>query len=841
MKIFKLSQSNDFGGYFGGQVPENAEQYIGSSSVEASQIAGAFNRTNEALQLVNQFSGGTLKNIAFIFNFSKGGAYGVYVPALDKAIKTKALKRILESKGYKVVEEGDMVKAVPTKEEKSPEQIEEEIKKEWGQLSSQGGTAIGVNVAGVLNASSQNASTIMNQLRSSGQEPPAEVQNILQNVLSVYNMAGTIVHEANHTRGGDEGAAESDESAFQSWSQNKKNEQYKKELESAGLGEFFTPILQGSETIHAKSKNWYKTAQFFNSPDTFTGGKPRGSDLEGRFNKGVKTEGMGDWSMLVQRDHHASIEKSLDRRIKWPIDPSISQDNETIESQLRKNTFSDDKPDARLIMEELLLPFHDETASYQTMEEQLENTRPKPLLTPIKNKKTASTNKLVKEATLFGWYNNLSISDGSTIPGMGDRVMAWEDRDECFSQEEEWIEKQPRYNPEYDLKGFYYRWIEPRFKPELWDSMTNDDTANVHPAKRFAGKVDPELVKIINVLGLIQRNISEKTMGATRLIVSEDIYPIVDKFFGGKDGIQTKAFNVGQTNKNEKILAVWIYDHKIPVSTIHKSENYFENKDMSSEVKEISETLLGTKTNQSKAISEIVSKAKEICKEYEIDDLFIIGSYAREKAMGENPDVEELDFRSKTNSMNIKIGNLLAKKLGVKEAKTYENSQTLSFPYKGIKVNFEGDVDVSSFADKDKNLDFSDIIISDLCNRDFTINMLAYNVNEDMVEDFMGVMGDLKNRTIKTFFNPEAVVMSNPMVIMRALKLKLRHGFEIDENLKRAMITNVPRLFSGKYSEGKLLFARESVKEENKEEANRLFEEYGLLRINDLGNLDKGE
>jgi hypothetical protein len=42
--------------------------------------------------------------------------------------------------------------------------------------------------------------------------------------------------------------------------------------------------------------------------------------------------------------------------------------------------------------------------------------------------------------------------------------------------------------------------------------------------------------------------------------------------------------------------------------------------------------------------------------------------------MGENPSVSELDFRSKTGTMNIKIGNLLAKKLGVKEAKTYENS-----------------------------------------------------------------------------------------------------------------------------------------------------------------------
>ena len=69
--------------------------------------------------MVNSFVPDALLNIAFIFNFSKSDAFGVYVPSLDRAIKTKALTQQLKSKGYDIVQEGDMLTAKPTKEEKN--------------------------------------------------------------------------------------------------------------------------------------------------------------------------------------------------------------------------------------------------------------------------------------------------------------------------------------------------------------------------------------------------------------------------------------------------------------------------------------------------------------------------------------------------------------------------------------------------------------------------------------------------------------------------------------------------------------------------------------------------
>lgn len=831
MKIFKLSQSGqDFGGYFQGEVPDYAAGLIGTPSVDASQVQASFGKTEEALNLVNSFTPDALTNVAYVFNFSKGGAYGVYVPALDRAIKTKALQKQLESKGYKIVEEKGGLTAYPTKEDKNPEEIENEIKTSWETLSSQGGTAIGINISGVLNAASQNASSILSDMQSSGKQVPPQVNNILKDILSVYHVAATIVHEASHAKGGDEGKAETDESAFRSWAQGKINDQYKTQLSSNGLDEFYSPLELGSETIHAKSNNWYKMAQYF--PGALFG-KPTGSDLEGRFNKGRSGEGMADWAMVIQHNKDLPIEKKLSREYMFPLSQDIDIEKNIIEEQLRKQNDKDDKPDARLIMEELLSASHNESASYNTLESLLEDTRPKPLMLPIKK----ASFDLIKEATLFGWYNNLSISDGSTIPGLGDRVMAWDDRDEDFAWSDSDIRNQPRYNPEYDIKDFYYRWIEPRFKPQLWDEMVEEDTANVHPAKRFAEKTNGELLKIVNILGLIQRSISEGSTKATRLIASHDIAPFIEKFFAGNDGIETQKYSVGESTNGDIIFSIWIFHNKIPQSAIHHSEHYFQHKDMSADVKEISESILGTKEKLSKSIEEIINSAKEICDEYGINDLYVVGSYVREKIMNEKIDVNEINFIRNSKMGNMKAGKLLAKKLGVKDVRVSKPSMTLTFSYKGIRVDFEGEVDIGELKGylPEQQANLSNQITNYLCNRDFTINMAAYNISSGKIEDPLGIIKDIKSKVIRSYLDPQAIIRENPIIIMRALKLKLKYGFEIEEDLERAIIENAYLLFDGRYSEGRLIFARESVKEEDREGADALFEEFGLSKIKEIG------
>ena len=92
MKIIRLAQE-DFEGYFTGDVNR-----LDTQGLNTSEIQSAFNRANDAVQLAQSYPGGALNNISYIFNYSKGGSFGVYVPKLERAQKTETLKNMLESK-----------------------------------------------------------------------------------------------------------------------------------------------------------------------------------------------------------------------------------------------------------------------------------------------------------------------------------------------------------------------------------------------------------------------------------------------------------------------------------------------------------------------------------------------------------------------------------------------------------------------------------------------------------------------------------------------------------------------------------------------------------------------
>lgn len=830
MQLIRLAQSKqDFEGYFQGQVPDYAAGLIGTPSVDASQVQSAFGNTNAALKMVNAFSADTLTNIAFVFNFSKGGAYGVYVPALDRAIKAQELRHRLEGKGYKIADEQGLMVAYPKKEEKQPEEIDAEIKQEWNSLANQGGTSIGVNVASIMNAADQNSNEIVNKLKSSAQgvEVPPQVITILKNALATYHLAATIVHEADHSRGGDEGSAQAVEGTFRSFAQNQLNEQYKRELDAAGLSDFYAPLELGSQTLNAKSNSWYKVAQFAG------GGKPTGSDIQGRHgNRPNPGEGMADWSMLFQRQFVAPIENKLSREFMSPLAQDISIEHDILEQQLRKQFRKDEKPDARLITEELLSGFHNDAASYTVMEGLLDIDRPHPLMIPIKNKKHAGIKKM---ATLFGWMNNLDLDDGPTIPGLSDRVMAWEDRDEDFANDDNWIANQSRYNPEYDLKGFYYRWIEPRFKPQLWDNATNEDIGNVHPARRFGGKVDAETTRIINILLAIKKGIGEKLTRATRLIVTNDVAPMIEKFFSGNDGIETKKYLIGHEQGGQEIISVWIYAHGVSEKEIHHAEHYLQHKTMDAEVKEVAEELFGTKSRKDMAMAKIIETAKNMAIEYELPyPIYLVGSYAREKAFGfTNPDIGELSFICSSLTFNFKFGQMLAHKLGVTNGKIVK-PLTYVFTYHGLLVTFRGEVSLGEIPELaqsycDEHLE--DGLIRDLCNRDFTINMLAYNLLDNKLENPLKIQEDFSSKTLRTPIDPDIILQHNPIVILRALKLKLQYGLTIDRFLIKAMIENAHLLFDGRYSDQFLEFARQSIYEEGKEKAEKLFRDFGLNQL----------
>jgi len=476
---------------------------------------------------------------------------------------------------------------------------------------------------------------------------------------------------------------------------------------------------------------------------------------------------------------------------------------------------------------------HNDSSSYKPIEELLDEQRPKPLMMPLE--KSAS---IQKKATLFGWMNNLEISDGSTIPGLSDRVMSWEDGSEDFAWTEKEIRSQPRYNPSYDVKGFYYRWMEPRFKPQLWDDMTNDYLSNVSPAKRFAekGEVDSDFIYILSILAKARASIDSGDVEATRFVMSEDIIPIVNNVIVKNSPCGAKFYNIGEEDNGDEIYAVWIHSKDADTDQIEEIENGIKQKRFDRDFRDKVKCFLKSDEKKEKTIEQIVATAKEICEEYEISDVYLVGGYPRDMALGRPlAEVEDLDFSGAWPGQSIKVGGLLAERLGATNVELYHRTMTLSFTYKGVKVDFRGNfspVEIRSrmreYAIKTSPLNM------DVYNRDFTINMMVYDLRKEKLLDVCGEsVKDLQSKTIRTFFDSDFICSQNPLIIMRALKFHIRYGFDISKELQKAMIQNAPLLFNGDFSNERLIIARENVRMEG-DEADDLFSEYGLDRIKEI-------
>ena len=83
------------------------------------------------------------------------------------------------------------------------------------------------------------------------------------------------------------------------------------------------------------------------------------------------------------------------------------------------------------------------------------------------------------------------------------------------------------------------------------------------------------------------------------------------------------------------------------------------------------------------------------------------------------------------------------------------------------------------------SVSFTRRIEDDLSRRDFTVNAMAYNERDGLVDLFFG-QADLKNRIIRTVGNPYERFSEDALRIMRAFRFSAQLGFEIEEKTLKA-------------------------------------------------------
>ena len=85
-----------------------------------------------------------------------------------------------------------------------------------------------------------------------------------------------------------------------------------------------------------------------------------------------------------------------------------------------------------------------------------------------------------------------------------------------------------------------------------------------------------------------------------------------------------------------------------------------------------------------------------------------------------------------------------------------------------------------------ESVEFSSNLVEDLKRRDFTINAMAYNEQQGLVDVFEGIE-DMQRKVIRCVGNPKERFGEDALRMMRAIRFSAQLGFEIEEETYRAV------------------------------------------------------
>lgn len=147
-------------------------------------------------------------------------------------------------------------------------------------------------------------------------------------------------------------------------------------------------------------------------------------------------------------------------------------------------------------------------------------------------------------------------------------------------------------------------------------------------------------------------------------------------------------------------------------------------------------------------------------------ECYLVGGAVRDHLIN----VDNKDFDFCTNIPFDKLKKLIPNITIMKEN---DHRNTAIIRSNGLDIEF------STYRGKD--------LKEDLFNRDFTINAIAVDVNGNIIDYYDGV-NSVSNKTISLVDPLGTGLVNDPLRILRAIRLALKHNFNIDDNTKKQMI-----------------------------------------------------
>lgn len=189
-------------------------------------------------------------------------------------------------------------------------------------------------------------------------------------------------------------------------------------------------------------------------------------------------------------------------------------------------------------------------------------------------------------------------------------------------------------------------------------------------------------------------------------------------------------------------------------------------------------------------IQNIIAQLSNFSKTYDIDSLFVVGSYCRCSYMNDYRGLTSIDVVSSYPSQTIPLGELFATEIMEQQPLILTDSGS-------VKINSDIPITFQSYSSSGW-VDNQDIrtwmsvnnidnvpLMHNIFGRDFTINSLVYSLSKDEFYDPTDrAVGDFENQIIATLLPSRLAIKNNPIIALRAIRYAVMYDFDISDNLK---------------------------------------------------------
>lgn len=190
-------------------------------------------------------------------------------------------------------------------------------------------------------------------------------------------------------------------------------------------------------------------------------------------------------------------------------------------------------------------------------------------------------------------------------------------------------------------------------------------------------------------------------------------------------------------------------------------------------------------------VFQIISQA---AKELNVE-VYVIGGYVRDFIL-ERETKKDIDIVAVGSGIDLalKVSELIPHHPKVQ---IFKNYGTAMLRFDDMDIEFVGARKESYQTESRNPLVENGTLEEDQNRRDFTINALAFSLNEqdfgNLIDPFNG-MNDLQNKIIRTPLNPDITYSDDPLRMMRAIRFATQLNFNIEATSLEAISKNVDRI-----------------------------------------------